>query len=202
MEVMTRWIVWVTILHASFNGHFPGKSGLASCPLEVNSLGAKFYDQTWHQPISPFLHPLTHVSGLRWLSHGNTPVWVTVLPVMCWFQYDSASIWIPRPFNIYSAAYDRSFRSEWRNPLAAVMLTIRAGIDGVHIFLWCMGQASLSCYFLLVDTRVKTMETNWIFNTLFISFISYHDAINKQITNHSIFISVRSTETQKNPQKQ
>jgi len=25
----------------------------------------------------------------------------------------------------------------------------------------------LSCYFLLVDTRVKTMETNWIFNTIY-----------------------------------
>jgi len=40
------------------------------------------------------------------------------------------------------------------------------------------------------------MEKNIIFNTLFISFISYHDAINKQITNHSIFISVRSKPTE------
>jgi len=36
------------------------------------------------------------------------------------------------------------------------------------------------------------MDTNWIFNTVFISFISYHYAINKQIANHSIFISVIS----------
>ena len=40
------------------------------------------------------------------------------------------------------------------------------------------------------------MEKNRIFNTLFISFISYHDAINKQITNHSIFISGRSKPTE------
>lgn len=92
--LMTRWTVWVTILHASFlTAIFPGKSGLASCALEVNSLGAKFYDQTWHQPISPFLHPLTHVSGLRWLSHASTRVWVTVLPVMCWLQ-------LPVSFNL------------------------------------------------------------------------------------------------------
>jgi len=35
-----------------------------------------------------------------------------------------------------------------------------------------------------------------MFSTLFINFISYHDAINKQITNHSIFISVRSKPTE------
>ena len=46
------------------------------------------------------------------------------------------------------------------------------------------------------------MEKNRIFNTLFISFISYHDAINKQITNHSIFVSVRSKPTEKNREKQ
>jgi len=31
---------------------------------------------------------------------------------------------------------------------------------------------------------------------LIFSFIGYHDAINKQITNHSIFISVRSNPTE------
>jgi len=34
------------------------------------------------------------------------------------------------------------------------------------------------------------------FNTLCISFISYHNAINKQITNHAVFISVRSKPTE------
>ena len=53
----------------------------------------------------------------------------------------------------------------------------------------------LSCYLLLVDTSVKTMVTNWIFTTLFISFISYHDAINKKIT-QSLLVS------DQNPQKQ
>ena len=51
--------------------------------------------------------------------------------------------------------------------------------------------------FLLVDTKSQNYGNELNFqNTLFISFIGYHDAINKQITNHSIFISVRSKPTQ------